>query len=715
MRVASCPSQDLAMTNCAFVSPGDLAAAGGAAGLAEAGPVVFAVRGHPGVEPGTVGLNTIQRRLLRVSVGDELPLVPFAPPARDFEVALLTVEVAFITAKAGREETVDAELLAKAMLNRFAGQVFSVGQRLAVEYMGTNFMVTVGGVLVATAGEAKDAERGLLLPQSTFTFEVAQGSGVKIANQKAAATQLFKHKDFNFETLGIGGLDKQFEQIFRRAFSSRVYPPHIVAKLGINHVKGMLLHGPPGTGKTLIARQIGKMLNGREPKVVNGPEVLNKYVGASEENIRNLFKDAEAEQAAKGEESELHIIIFDEIDAICKQRGSSRDGTGVGDTVVNQLLTKIDGVDALNNILLIGMTNRKDMLDEAMLRPGRMEVQIEIGLPDEKGRQQILKIHTNNMNTALFLGQGVDLNDIAARTKNFSGAELEGLVKSAVSFALNRNINMNDLSAPIDEENLKVEMGDFENAMDEVKPAFGAAADTLESYRAYGVYGISTAFEHIQKTCHMLVEQLKRSEKTPLMTCLLHGLQGSGKTALAATLALDSGFPFVKFVSADNYVGYSESAKCSQIAKVFDDAYKSSMSVIILDEIERLLEYVPIGPRFSNLVLQTLLVLLRRKPPQGKKLLVVGTSALSAVMATMQVDVTFAYSLEMPQLDHEGIRNILQQYGKVPPADVEGAVALLDRGLSLKRLLMLLEMAYQESPGDRIDMDVLVTTLEDLG
>ena len=135
----------------------------------------------------------------------------------------------------------------------------------------------------------------------------------------------------------------------------------------------MLLHGPPGTGKTLIARQIGKMLNGREPKVVNGPEVLSKFVGESEENVRKLFAEAEADSRARGPDADLHVIIFDEIDAVCKARGSVASSAGVHDTVVNQLLTKIDGVDALNNILLIGMTNRKDMLDEALLRPGRLE------------------------------------------------------------------------------------------------------------------------------------------------------------------------------------------------------------------------------------------------------------------------------------------------------------------------------------------------------
>ncbi|GFR52622.1 hypothetical protein Agub_g15209, partial [Astrephomene gubernaculifera] len=103
-----------------------------------------------------------------------------------------------------------------------------------------------------------------------------------------ATSQVFKVKRIVLERLGIGGLDNEFDVIFRRAFCSRIFPPSIIQRLGINHVKGVLLYGPPGTGKTLIARQIGKMLNGKEPKVVNGPEVLNKFVGQSEENIRNL-------------------------------------------------------------------------------------------------------------------------------------------------------------------------------------------------------------------------------------------------------------------------------------------------------------------------------------------------------------------------------------------------------------------------------------------
>ncbi|KAK2110951.1 hypothetical protein P7K49_010697 [Saguinus oedipus] len=244
------------------------------------------------------------------------------------------------------------------------------------------------------------------------------------------------------------------------------------------------------------------MLNAREPKVVNGPEILNKYVGESEANIRKLFADAEEEQRRLfrkkcgspgnlsekswgrnignsntlegkkeitrlkdnkvpepirwkdeqikylqlGANSGLHIIIFDEIDAICKQRGSMAGSTGVHDTVVNQLLSKIDGVEQLNNILVIGMTNRPDLIDEALLRPGRLEVKMEIGLPDEKGRLQILHIHTARMRGHQLLSADVDIKELAMETKNFSGAELEGLVRAAQSTAMNRHIKVRKIS-----------------------------------------------------------------------------------------------------------------------------------------------------------------------------------------------------------------------------------------------------------------------------
>jgi vesicle-fusing ATPase len=184
----------------------------------------------------------------------------------------------------------------------------------------------------------------------------------------------------------------------------------------------------------------------------------------------------------KGDQSDLHIIIFDELDAITKQRGTTGGGTGVGDTVVNQLLAKMDGVDQLNNILIIGMTNRFDMIDEALLRPGRLEVHMEINLPDQNGRLQILKIHTQKMRTNGILDRDVNLDELAGLTKNFSGAEIAGLIKSATSFAFNRHVKVGSMANYKDDiSEMKVNKQDFMMALDEVRPAFGVSEEELDS------------------------------------------------------------------------------------------------------------------------------------------------------------------------------------------------------------------------------------------
>lgn len=261
----------------------------------------------------------------------------------------------------------------------------------------------------------------------------------------------------------------------------------------------------------MIARQIGKILNAREPKIVNGPEILNKYVGGSEEKIRELFAEAEKEQAEEGDHSMLHIIILDEMDAITKKRGTNRDGTGVSDSVVNQLLSKIDGVDSLNNILLIGMTNRKDMIDDALLRPGRLELHVEIGLPDKKGRIQILNIHTKNMREANRISaEALDgLEMVAEKTKNFSGAEIEGLIKAATSYALTRCVDVKDLSKPPDEKNLILKLEDIERALDDVEPKFGAKNTELKALFRNGFVPYGESFDYIMNTMERLVDQGK--------------------------------------------------------------------------------------------------------------------------------------------------------------------------------------------------------------
>ncbi|KAL6314767.1 hypothetical protein AAG906_027116 [Vitis piasezkii] len=701
MIVTNTPARDLVHTNFAYCSPSDLrkfAVHGSNLALASVGDsYVLSISAHESIPNGHIALNAIQRRHARVSTGDSVSVSRFIPPD-DFNLALLTLELEFVK-KGTKDEQIDAVQLSQQLRKRFINQVMTTGQRVTFEYHGNGYIFTVNQAVIEGQEKSKGIERGIIAAETYIIFEAPNSSGIKIVNQReAASSNIFRQKEFNLQSLGIGGLSAEFADIFRRAFASRVFPSHVTSRLGIKHVKGMLLYGPPGTGKTLMARQIGKMLNGREPKIVNGPEVLSKFVGETEKNVRDLFADAENDQRTRGDQSDLHVIIFDEIDAICKSRGSTRDGTGVHDSIVNQLLTKIDGVESLNNVLLIGMTNRKDLLDEALLRPGRLEVQVEISLPDENGRLQILQIHTNKMKENSFLAPDVNLQELAARTKNYSGAELEGVVKSAVSFALNRQLSMDDLTKPVDEESIKVTMEDFLNALQEIIPAFGASTDDLERCRVNGMAECGSRHEHIYQRAMLLVEQVKVSKGSPLITCLLEGPSGSGKTSLAATIGIDSDFPYVKIISAESMIGLSESSKCARIVKVFEDAYKSQLSIIVLDDIERLIEYVAIGPRFSNIISQTLLVLIKRLPPKGKNVLVIGTTSEVSFLDSVGIRDAFSVTYHVPTLKTEDAKKVLQQLNVFSDDDIDSAAEALN-DMPIKKLYMLIEMAAQGEHG----------------
>ncbi|KDQ08889.1 hypothetical protein BOTBODRAFT_37587 [Botryobasidium botryosum FD-172 SS1] len=715
--VVESPSPQAALTNCIFAHPSDFQ--NGQHALIK-GSFGLTVRNDDTgkIKPGSIGFSSVQRQWIGVSVtGDEVDARPLEL-SNDSYLATLDLEVGFLRRGHEVAEQFDADEMQRNFIKAFNSQIFSTTQLLVFDFHGVNLKATVKGLslLELASNQNKNAkpsahagDMGILMEKTDINFIKAGDSQIKIkSSAKKAAPNAILAPNFKFEDMGIGGLDTEFSAIFRRAFASRVFPPGLVDKLGIQHVKGILLFGPPGTGKTLMARQIGKMLNAREPKIVNGPEILNKYVGASEENVRKLFADAEKEYKAKGDESGLHIIIFDELDAICKQRGSTNNGTGVGDSVVNQLLSKMDGVDQLNNILLIGMTNRIDMIDEALLRPGRLEVHMEISLPDEHGRLQILTIHTSKMRNNKVMDPDVDLAELAAMTKNFSGAEINGLVKSAVSFAFNRHVKIGTMAGISDDiEDLRVNMDDFLRAMEEIHPAFGVSEEELQQVVQNGIIHFDKFVDNLLHDGQLFVEQVKTSTRTPLVSVLLHGPPGSGKTALAATIAQASQFPFIKLVSPDSMVGFSESQKVAAISKVFQDSYKSPLSVIVVDNLERLLEWVSIGPRFSNSVLQTLMVLLGKPPQKGRRLLIIATTAIRPMLSEMEMSQIFHAELRVPPITTlralEAVLREVELFGS--PQELRRAMGQLEQAgfgqegrlnIGIKKLLSTIEMARQE-------------------
>lgn len=698
----------------------------------------YQVEAHPQVPKEQVALNGLQRRFMQLSLNAPVKLNPFVPSS---SIALATLELTLdLLAKKkadpkAKPKEIDTNRLAEAVLVTLEEQMMEPGKVMALDFEGTKMELVVKTMQTVSVSKKKKKDSdekptcklGQLLAPTMVTFSRAEGappmqlSGDHIAEGGGGGGSNLFTGDFDFEKLGIGGLDSEFNQIFRRAFASRIWPAHIIKQMGINHVRGMLLYGPPGCGKTLIARQIGKALNARDPKIVNGPEILNKYVGGSEEKIRELFQEAEKEQMEMGDNSMLHIIIMDEMDAICKQRGSVRDGTGVSDSVVNQLLSKIDGVDSLNNILLIGMTNRKDMIDDALLRPGRLEVHVEIGLPDKNGRLQILNIHTRNMRKAnRITAEAIEkLPILAEKAKNFSGAELEGLVKAASSFALTRCVDVKDLSKAPDASQLVLEFSDLERALDDVEPKFGAKSMELKAFYRNGFVPYGDNFDLLMGNLDRLVEQVRVSDRTPLMSVLLKGSPASGKTAIAAKVAVDSGYPFVRMISADEMIGHSESSKCQIIHKAFMDSYKSPLSLIFIDDIERIIDYVPIGPRFSNTVLQTLLVLLKKIPPdEGRKLLVIGTTSCPHLLEDLGLVQAFGVSQTVPLLeDPKDVCEVLRAAARMSKDDARSiAKAIHSKPIGIKQLLMVAEMAKQGSSGsDAVDVNVFMECLHTVG
>lgn len=621
--VAPVAHNHCAETNNLFVHPSEWPSFGSSHnGLcyARCGNYVFNILPLAEVQPGTVWCNVMHRKTLKLGKKEKLELTP-AEVKKPLTPCMAHMELQLISRNCGEVRMMKSELVSK-ICSMFDQHMIHEGQYIAISARGVFISMYVKHVLTSDR---------MITKNSCFTFTALDDINLIGGEQK----QVFK-PNWDFTNMGIGGLDNEFSEIFRRAFASRLFPQDMVAELGIQHTKGILLYGPPGTGKTLIARQIGKMLNGKQPKIVNGPEILNKYFGQSEENVRNLFAEAEAEYKKSGDSSDLHIIIFDEIDAICKHRGSGSDSAS-RDSIVNQLLAKLDGVDSLNNILVIGMTNRKDMIDEALLRPGRMEIHVEISLPDEKGRLDIFKIHTKKIIESSRMGD-VDLAALARMAKNYTGSEIAGVVRAACSFAFNRSINLKDLTKP--DTNIKITEADFALAMDEVIPKFGHA-DSITCGEMVKFSERDLVEEGIA-----LVDKLNANSKVSLMTYLLCGVTGSGKSTVSANIAIKAGFPFIKVI--DPMVGYGEIQRCSMIKAIFEDAYRSDLSCLILDDIERLLDYTPIGPRFSNTILQCLLTLVKTSPPKGKKLFIIGTAKSESVLDSLELLELFHFVAEMP-------------------------------------------------------------------
>ena len=375
----------------------------------------------------------------------------------------------------------------------------------------------------------------------------------------------------------IGGLGDQLQKV-REMIELPLKHPILFRRLGIDPPRGVLLHGPPGTGKTLIAKAVASETKAHFTSI-NGPEIISKYYGESEKQLREIFDEAAANAPA--------IIFIDELDSIAPKR---EDVTGeVERRVVAQLLTLLDGMQGRDNVVVIGATNRRDAIDPALRRPGRFDRELEIGVPDKNGRAEIIGIHTRGMP----ISDDFEVDWLLENSYGFVGADISALVRESAMKALRRYLPEIDLEEeqipPEVLEKMEVRMSDFRQAIKEIEPsALREIYLEVPEVSWDQVGGLEEVKERLKESIEWPLTKPEMFEHfgiNPPRGIVLFGAPGTGKTLLAKAIANEAKANFISIKGPElisKWVGESEKA----LREVFKKAKQSSPSIVFLDEFE---------------------------------------------------------------------------------------------------------------------------------
>jgi transitional endoplasmic reticulum ATPase len=460
----------------------------------------------------------------------------------------------------------------------------------------------------------------------------------------------------------LGGLRKEVLKI-REMVELPMRHPELFEKLGIEAPKGVLLYGPPGTGKTLLAKAVAGETNAHFTSI-SGPEIFGKYYGESEERLRDVFKQAE--------ENTPSIIFIDEIDSIAPKRDEVSGE--VEKRIVSQLLTLMDGMKARGKVVVIAATNRPDSIDPALRRPGRFDREIEIGIPDEEGRLEILNIHTRGMPVE----EKVNLKQIARVTHGFVGADLEVLAKEAAMRSLRKILPEIDLAQDkISSEilqKIKITDEDFKDALKEVKPsALREVLVEVPNVTWDDVGGL----ESLKEELHEAIEwPLKHKEAFAYVDVaapkgiLLHGPPGTGKTLIAKAIAkmTESNFISVKGPELlSKWVGESEKG----VREIFRKARQAAPCIIFFDEIDAL---IPTrsgmdSSHVSENVVSQILTEIDGLEELNDVLVIGATNRLDIVDSALLRPGRFDRIIEVPKPDAVGRKHIFEIHTKRKPLE----------------------------------------------
>ncbi|MCU4716630.1 CDC48 family AAA ATPase [Halapricum hydrolyticum] len=455
--------------------------------------------------------------------------------------------------------------------NKLSGQAVTQGQTVPFS-LGLGPISNVGGQKIPLKIAETDPQGTVVVTDQT-EIEISEQPAEQItegAPQDERETPNVTYED-------IGGLDDELEQV-REMIELPMRHPELFQQLGIEPPKGVLLHGPPGTGKTLMAKAVANEIDAYFT-TISGPEIMSKFYGESEEQLREIFDEAEENAPA--------IVFIDELDSIAPKRGETSGD--VERRVVAQLLSLMDGLEERGDVIVIGATNRVDAIDPALRRGGRFDREIEIGVPDRDGRKEILQVHTRGMP----LVDEIDLDHYAENTHGFVGADLEQLSKEAAMNALRRIRPEIDLEADeIDAEILEameVSETDFKEALKGIEPsALREVFVEVPDITWEDVGGLEDTKERLRETIQWPLEYPQVFEQMDMQAAkgvLLYGPPGTGKTLLAKAVANEAQSNFISVKGPEllnKYVGESEKG----VREVFEKARANAPTVVFFDEID---------------------------------------------------------------------------------------------------------------------------------
>ncbi|MEF8882848.1 MAG: CDC48 family AAA ATPase [Halapricum sp.] len=455
--------------------------------------------------------------------------------------------------------------------NKLSGQAVTKGQTVPFS-LGLGPISNVGGQKIPLKIAETDPEGTVVVTDQT-EIEISEQPAEQIT--EGAAQEEPETPNVTYED--IGGLDDELEQV-REMIELPMRHPELFQQLGIEPPKGVLLHGPPGTGKTLMAKAVANEIDAYFT-TISGPEIMSKFYGESEEQLREVFDEAEENAPA--------IVFIDEIDSIAPERGETSGD--VERRVVAQLLSLMDGLEERGDVIVIGATNRVDAIDPALRRGGRFDREIEIGVPDRGGRKEILQVHTRGMP----LVDEIDLDHYAENTHGFVGADLEQLSKEAAMNALRRIRPEIDLEADsIDAEileSMQVTEKDFKEALKGIEPsALREVFVEVPDVSWDDVGGLEDTKERLRETIQWPLEYPQVFDQMDMQAAkgvLLYGPPGTGKTLLAKAVANEAQSNFISVKGPEllnKYVGESEKG----VREIFEKARANAPTVVFFDEID---------------------------------------------------------------------------------------------------------------------------------